>query len=80
MLTPADALALTMVAVLAFALGSIATLFLIMGRHGKRNEGRLELPEQEESDEKKPKSKPLAPQSENGVPLDDWEKEADWWK
>lgn len=76
----ADALALTMVAVLAFALGSIATMFLIMDRNARRNMDRLELPEDEDVDGKTPRTKPTSAGPDEAPAPEAWEKEADWWK
>lgn len=73
-----DALALTMVAVLAFALGSIATMFLIMDRNARRNLDRLELPEDEE--EESPRTKATSAGANEAPAPEAWEKEADWWK
>lgn len=71
-MAPADAHALTMVAILAFALGSLVTMFLVMARNGRKNE-ELDLPDLAEEEEKPhPEKSGPAPAS--------WEKDADWWK
>lgn len=75
-ITPADAQALTMVAILAFTLGSLITMFLVMARNGKRN-AALDLPEFPEEEKEK---KPTTPRGQDNEPSADWERDADWWK
>ncbi|MGJ8725701.1 MAG: hypothetical protein ACSHYB_14165 [Roseibacillus sp.] len=77
-IAPADAHALTMVAILAFALGSLLTMFLVMARNGKRN-ADLDLPEFPE-EEPEPDKKPTTPRTKDEKPPKNWEKDADWWK
>jgi hypothetical protein len=74
-IAPADAHALTMVAILAFALGSLVTMFLVMARNGQRN-AELDLPELPEEDEKKP----TPHRKKTTEAAADWEKDPDWWK
>lgn len=76
-MTPADAHALTMVAILAFALGSLVTLFFVMNHNGKKN-AELNLPEFPE--EEKNSKKPTTPGRKKEDPPADWEKDSDWWK
>ena len=76
-LAPADAHALTMLVILAFALGSLVTMFLVMVHNGKKNE-ELDLPEFPEEEE--PSQKPTTPGRKKKEPLADWEKDSDWWK
>lgn len=78
-ISPADAHALTMVAILSFALGSLITMFLVMARNGKRN-AELDLPDFPEEAEEKDEQKPTTPGNNSQTPLEDWEKDADWWK
>ena len=77
-IAPADAHALTMVAILAFALGSLLTMFLVMARNGQRN-SELDLPEFPE-EKPEPKKKPTAPRAKDETRSQDWEKDGDWWK
>ena len=77
-IAPADAHALTMVAILAFALGSLLTMFLVMARNGQRN-ADLDLPEFPE-EEPEPKKKPTTPRAKDESPRQGWEKDDDWWK
>ena len=77
-MSPADAHALTMVAILAFALGSLATMFLVMAQNGKRN-AELDLPELSEEEPPATKRAP-ASKDQNNQPSADWERDADWWK
>lgn len=76
-MSPADAYGLSMVAILAFVLGSLLTMFLVMARNGQRN-ADLDLPEFPEEDE--PNEKPTAPRAKDERPSQEWEKDADWWK
>ena len=79
-ISPADAHALTMVAILAFALGSLVTMFFIMARNGRKNE-ELDLPEFPEEMTKKKPTQPSKPILKKGRKKDEgWEKEGDWWK
>ena len=71
-----DALAVTMVAVLAFALGALATMFFVIRGNARRNHSRLELPEEEEL---QPATKASTKSDSEPTP-EEWEKEADWWK
>lgn len=77
-IAPADAHALTMVAILAFALGSLVTMFFVMAHNGKKN-AKLNLPDLPEPEET-PKKKPITPQAKESEPSSDWEKDSDWWK
>ncbi|WP_411847335.1 hypothetical protein AAFN60_08205 [Roseibacillus persicicus] len=76
-ITPADAHALTMVAILAFALGSLVTMFLIMARNGRRN-AEQDLPEFPE--EKEPKKPSSARKEKSAKLVAEWERDGDWWK
>ena len=76
-IAPADAHALTMVGILAFALGSLLTMFLVMARNGRKHQ-ELDLPEFPE-EEPEPK-KPATPRKKKGDTPADWEKDSDWWK
>lgn len=80
-IAPADAHALTMVAILAFALGSLVTMFWVMARNGQRN-AELDLPEfpEEKHPSREPKPNPASPRSKREETAQDWEKNADWWK
>lgn len=79
-MSAADALAVTMVAVLAFALGSLAMMFFVMDRNARRNMDRLELPEEEVEEREEPRTKPTSAGSDEPPPPEPWEKKADWWK
>jgi hypothetical protein len=72
---PADAHALTMVAILAFAMGSLVTMFFIMVRNGKRRNEELDLPPAEETE-----SPTQRPASKREAKREAWEKDGDWWK
>lgn len=81
-ISPADAHALSMVAVLAFALGSLFTMFFVMARNGQRNR-ELDLPElPEKTPPKQSPSPPTAPQTPAPPRKSPsaWEKDPDWWK
>jgi hypothetical protein len=71
---PADVHALTMVAILAFALGSLVTMFLVMIQNGKRNGDDIELPESENEGAENVRPKRAEPIKEK------WVRDADWWK
>lgn len=75
-ITPADAHALTMVGVLAFALGSLITMFFIMARNGQRN-AKLDLPELPDFTQEE---KPAPKKKKEQHPTADWERNPDWWK
>ncbi|MBK1835259.1 hypothetical protein [Roseibacillus ishigakijimensis] len=75
-IAPADAQALTLVAILAFALGSLVTLFVVMARNGRRNEA-LDLPEFPDLENESP---PALSSRKSPPPRADWERESDWWK
>ncbi len=76
-ISSADAHALTMVAILAFALGSLVTMFFIMARNAKRN-AELNLPEFPEELLSQKKTSPSKRKKEE--PRSEWERDADWWK
>lgn len=78
-ISPADAHALTMVVILAFALGSLVTMFLVMARNGKKN-AELDLPEFPEEEEETKPTKPVFGKGKREARAEDWEKDADWWK
>lgn len=65
-----------MVGILAFALGSLVTMFFVMAKNGQRN-ADLDLPE---FPEEEVKDKPITPKGKNKSLLEDWERDADWWK
>jgi len=77
-MSPADIHALSMVAILGFALGSILTLFLIMARNAKKSRDLPEIPELEDPQA----SQKALGTSQNGeqAAAQPWEKESDWWK
>lgn len=77
-IAPADAHALTMVAILAFALGSLVTMFLVMARNGRRN-AKLDLPELPEEEPPQKKKTP-PPKRKAAKPSAEWERDGDWWK
>ncbi|NNC90648.1 MAG: hypothetical protein HKN82_19495 [Akkermansiaceae bacterium] len=71
-----DAVALTMMALLGFALGMILTILIVMARHAGRKPdvtGELEGDE----DDATPRTRAGEPPAE---PRDEWEREPDWWK
>ncbi|MDP0491643.1 MAG: hypothetical protein Q7Q71_11380 [Verrucomicrobiota bacterium JB023] len=74
-MSPADAHALTQLAILVIAIGLIALLFVLMARNGQRNRN-MDLPEIEEEKPRKRASPPPAKKPETPP----WEKDADWWK
>ncbi len=79
-IAPADAHALTMVGILAFALGSLVTMFIVMAHNGRKNE-ELDLPEfPKELDSSPSPKKPTTPRSQPDETKTDWQKDADWWK
>ena len=66
-----DGLALTMLFLIAFSLGMILTILLVMARNaGKKPELHIEKEEE---------NPPLAKTGNSEQPQD-WEREADWWK
>ncbi len=79
-IAPADAHALTMVGILAFALGILLTLFYCIYRESKRNQ-ELNLPDLEDFLAEDKPSRPTKPSSTHSKPPpEDWERDADWWK
>ena len=71
-----DAVALTMVALLGFALGMILTILVVMARHaGRKPDPAEEFDEAEE--DALPRVNPGDPPAEK---REAWEREANWWK
>ena len=68
-----DGVALTMLVLIAFSLGIILTILVVMARDaGKKPD--LNLPEEN------PPPKHPAKKGPDGDTPQDWEREADWWK
>ena len=77
-LTASDGMALTMVALLAFAFGIVLTiLFTILRNSGKKHE----IEEHEVHEETRPPlPKEIGHRSPPAEPKEDWERDSDWWK
>ena len=76
----ADLLALSMVAVLSFALGMIVTILFVMARRGSRPPDiDNEFLEEEEEGEESHKLEARGEQPAEG-PRELWELDPDWWK
>ncbi len=81
-LSAQDLLALSMVALLSFALGMIITILFVMARSGAKTPD-LEtdfFEEKEESSFKKENTEAAGDQPAEAPPKDLWEKDPDWWK
>lgn len=76
-ISPADALALTMVLLLGFSLGMILTILVVMARHaGRKPDLTAEFEESEPDDRESPTRAGDGPEE----PGEEWERAADWWK
>lgn len=77
-LTASDGMALTMVALLAFAFGIVLTILVSILRNAGR---KHEIEEHEVHEDRRP---PLPTQinhrSPPVKPKEDWERDSDWWK
>ena len=77
-----DVLAISMVALISFALGMIVTILLVMARSGSRHESIeadfLEEEEEENPDDEGPEA--TSDQPSKGSSKEIWEKDSDWWK
>lgn len=75
-----DALAISMVLILALSFGVVALLILSITRHGKRRDHEVEdLLEEVRRDQEAPKLP--APSARSAAEAREaWEKEGDWWK
>jgi hypothetical protein len=72
----ADAFALSMLGVIALALGTIALLFFCMRRAAARRDPQVDaLLEEVETEERREARAEAA-----GNPPQPWERNADWWK
>lgn len=77
-LTASDGMALTMVALLAFAFGIVLTiLFTILRNAGRKHE--IEEHEVHE-DQRPPLPKEIKHRSPSAEEKEDWERDSDWWK
>ena len=79
-LAPGDMLAISMTALLSFALGMIATILFVMARSGasvRDTDNELLEEENQEPDDRTPEAAGELPES---PPAEDWEKDSDWWK
>lgn len=80
-LSPADGMALTMVALLAFSLGMILTILWVMARNaGRQPDIEDGLIEKEDDEASPPEKKPTGESDEDPTPSQPWEKDGDWWK
>ena len=79
-LSPADGMALTMVALLAFSLGMILTLLWVMARNAGRKPDIEDGLIEEEEDPAPPRKRPTGHDEEEKAPSQPWEKDGDWWK
>lgn len=77
-LTASDGMALTMVALLAFAFGIVLTiLFSILRNSGRKHE----IDEHEvRGDRRPPLPKEISHRSPPPETKEDWERDSDWWK
>ncbi|MEM9081261.1 MAG: hypothetical protein AAGC74_11285 [Verrucomicrobiota bacterium] len=79
-MNPADAHALTMLLILAFSLGSILTMFILMFRNAEKKQDLPEFPEIDQDGNLKDEEE-KAPTAESDDPsLQNWERDADWWR
>ena len=77
-LSASDGMALTMVALLAFAFGIVLTIIVTISR----NTGRKHEIEEHEvhPDRRPPLPKDISHRSPASKTKEDWERDADWWK
>ena len=77
-LTASDGMALTMVALLAFAFGIVLTILVSI----VRNTGRKHEIEDHEvhPDRRPPLPKEISHRSPPAEKKEDWERDSDWWK
>ncbi len=82
MLSPADGMAMSMVAIIILSLGMVALLVSIIRRSGQRAETEVEKlldelrKEEEEEEAKRHPAPPTGPEKK----LEPWEKKEDWWR
>ena len=77
-LSASDGMALTMVALLAFAFGIVLTIIVTVARNNGR---RHELEEHEvHEDHRPPLPKEIGHHSPPADTKEDWERDSDWWK
>lgn len=81
-LSPADGMAMSMVAIIILSLGMVALLVGIIKRAGKKAETEVEKlldelrKEEAEEEAKRHPAPPTGPEEK----LEPWEKEEDWWR
>jgi hypothetical protein len=71
-MSPPDALAISMLAILLVAIGTLMTIFHSLRKNAGKVDEIEELMSEVEQWEKTPSGK--------AAPLQEWEKDADWWK
>jgi len=72
----ADAFALAMLCVMLLSMGMIAMLFFLIRKSNSRRDAQVDDLLDEVARDAKPRPEPSTPKPV----LEDWEKEADWWK
>lgn len=84
LLSPSDAVALSLLGAMFLTLLAVGSLILVMVNNVQRREEQdLELErllnEVEDEEGEKKREEPITGK-EDQAPLEDWEQEADWWK